>query len=85
MKTHVSTRRLPVVMYRHAGSGFRLAIPYSMMKWPKGRAYCPITIGNVTLTLHHKIRAICGDVPASWLVDLNAPAACVDESEPCAD
>jgi hypothetical protein len=80
MKLKVSERLLPGVSYKHA-SGWRLFVPFSLAGRNFGEASpaTSISFGGTVLTLHHHRRVVTGCVPLSWLVDLNAPAACVEE------
>lgn len=59
--------------YTHQRCGFKLRIPLHLLQHGKGTSL--LQIGAVKLKLHHSSRSILGDVPKSWLVDLNADAA----------
>lgn len=76
--------------YKHVSLGFRLVIPAHLHLRPSQNprrtiGACEVNIvvqiGGVTLGLHHSSRTFHGEVPESWLVDLNADSAVIDESE----
>ena len=78
------------VTYKHQYQGFRLVIPAHLHFCPRqiprhtiGSCDVDVVVqlGPVMLGLHHDSRTIHGNVPESWLVDLNADGAAVDESE----
>lgn len=78
-RTPKPARRVGGVVYTHRTRGFKLLIPFSLQKSDVdhpllGPRESWLQIGNVTLTLHHRTRSISGEVPAAWLVDLNAPS-----------
>ncbi len=82
----VSERKLPGDSYTHHeyGQKFRLWVPASLQKqslsfYGNPQSSCEILIGSVKLTLRHRSRTIHGLVPDSWLIDLNADSACVEE------
>lgn len=62
------------VPYHHRELGFKLLIPDV-----HGSGESVLCIGAVKLTLNHRARTIKGNVPASWLVDLNAGPIEADE------
>jgi hypothetical protein len=68
----VSERLLPGRSYKHNRSSFRLFVPNSMLHYQDGRPSCRFMLGNVEITLRHLSRTFDGDIPASWMVDLNA-------------
>jgi hypothetical protein len=67
----VSERLLPGRSYKHNRSGFRLFVPYSLMQYTLNRPSSRFMLGNVEITLRHVSRTFDGDIPASWMVDLN--------------
>ena len=71
----VSERLLPGRSYKHASSSFRLFVPYSMLHYQHGNPRCAFMLGDVEITLRHKSRTFEADLPASWMVDLNADTA----------
>ncbi len=72
------------VLCTHWLYGFKLYIPYhlanqyaaSKIRNRSAGQLCnaQITIGSVTLGVHTQTKTLSGDVPQSWLVDLNANA-----------
>lgn len=80
--TTVQRRDTGAKVYQHKVSGFKLLIPahiahrlHNSTKVPGGCAFrCDthLFIGSVRQDLHHKTQTLHGDVPASWLIDLNA-------------
>ena len=71
----VSERLLPGLSYKHSSSRFRLFVPHSLVRYRDGRPSCTFMLGNVEITLRHNSRTFDADIPASWMVDLNADTA----------
>jgi hypothetical protein len=67
-KTPRATRRNYGETYRHQALGFKLWVPTSLQRFDTSE----LILGMCKLKLHHKTKTITGDVPDSWLVDLNA-------------
>ena len=63
------------VMYLHRLGGFKLLIPLHKIS----AATSTITLGHITLELHHRSQTLHGYVPPSWLIDLNKSAE-IEES-----
>ena len=63
-------------MYHHARGGFKLLIPpHNALQFSATTpATSTLTIGHITLELHHRTQTLHGYVPESWLVDLNKSA-----------
>jgi hypothetical protein len=68
----VSERLLRGLSYKHDRSRFRLFVPYSMLRHDNNAPRCTFMLGNVEVTLRHHSRTFRADIPASWMVDLNA-------------
>jgi hypothetical protein len=67
------------ITYRHP-QGFVLCIPDHLAPPDDFRSFGgaeSVTLGQVVIKLHHASRTLSGDVPASWLIDLNADSAVV--------
>jgi len=67
-------------LYRHP-AGFVLRPPQHLTRpnYAGADRTTLVTLGRVTLLAHHRTRTLSGDVPASWLIDLNADSACTRE------
>jgi hypothetical protein len=71
----VSERLLPGLSYKHSRSKFRIFVPYSLHRWQDNEPHCSFMLGNVEITLRHNSRTFDADLPASWMVNLNADSA----------
>jgi hypothetical protein len=68
----VSERLLAGLSYRHEKSSYRLFVPYSMLRYEDNKPRCTFMLGNVEITLRHQSKTFSADLPAAWMVDLNA-------------